>query len=376
MRALVKHQAGPGMELRTVPKPVIGPNDVLIRVHHAGVCGTDLHIWEWDSWASNRLKPPVIIGHEFAGAIEELGRDAAAAGLLNVGDRVTAEGHIVCGHCLQCRLGDAHLCRRTQIIGVDRDGAFADYIAMPASNVMQLDGIPTEIGAIMDPMGNAVHTVLEGDRVAGARVLVLGCGPIGCFAVGVARAAGATLVIASDFNAKRRALAAAMGAHVVLDPATEDVVGRVRELTAGDGADLVCEMSGHPSGHAQAFAAARLGGRINMLGTPSRTTEVDFARDVIFKGLTLYGVTGRRMYRTWDEMQRFLRAGVLDPRPVVTHRFPLEQIGDAIAVIKDGQAGKVILDISAGRRGDGRRKTEDGCRLTDDCTTARLTTHD
>ena len=276
--------------------------------------------------------------------ITQLGARPHAAGLLAVGDLVTAEGHIVCGHCLQCRLGDAHLCRRTQIIGVDRDGAFADYIAMPASNVMKLDGIPTEIGAIMDPMGNAVHTVLEAE-VPGSTVLVLGCGPIGCFAVGVARAAGASLVIASDLNPKRLELARAMGAQVTLDPGTDDVVARVRELTGGDGVDLVCEMSGHPSGHAQAFAAARLGGRVNLLGTPSRTTEVDFARDVIFKGLTLYGVTGRKMYETWHQMRRFLRAGQLDPRPVITHRFPLERIADAIQVIKDGQAGKVILEV-------------------------------
>ena len=347
MRALVKAGPGPGMVLREVAKPACGTTEVLIRVRHAGVCGTDLHIWEWDSWASGRLKPPVIVGHEFAGEIVELGQEAATAGLLAVGDLVTAEGHIVCGHCLQCRLGDAHLCRRTQIIGVDRDGAFADYIVMPASNVMRLDGIAPEIGAIMDPLGNAVHTVLEGQCATGARVLVLGCGPIGCFAVGVARAAGASLVVASDFNPTRRELARRMGAHVVLDPAADDVVGRVRSLTGGDGADLVCEMSGHPSGHAQAFAAARLGGRVNLLGTPSRVTEVDFARDVIFKGLTLYGVTGRRMYRTWDELQRFLRSGQLDPLPVVTHRFPLEAIGDAIQVIKDGQAGKVILEVNA-----------------------------
>jgi threonine 3-dehydrogenase len=347
MRALIKEQPGTGMALRDVPRPACGPSDVLIRVHYAGVCGTDLHIWEWDSWASARLKPPVIIGHEFAGEVAELGREAAAAGLLAVGDLVTAEGHIVCGHCLQCRLGDAHLCRRTQIIGVDRDGAFADYIAMPASNVMRLDGIPTEIGAIMDPIGNAVHTALEGGVVPGSRVLVLGCGPIGCFAVGVARAAGASLVIASDFNARRLELARAMGAHVTLNPGTDDVVARVRELTGGDGVDLVCEMSGHPAGHAQAFAAARLGGRVNLLGTPSRSTEVDFAREVIFRGLTVYGVTGRRMYRTWDEMQRFLRGGQLDPRPVLTHRFPLDRMADAIQVIKDGQAGKVILEIGA-----------------------------
>ena len=345
MRALVKPGPGPGMVLREVPEPAVGPSDVLIRVHSAGVCGTDLHIWEWDAWASGRLRPPVTVGHEFSGEIVRLGAEAEAAGLLRLGDQVTAEGHIICGHCLQCRIGLGHLCRRTQIIGVDRDGAFADFIAMPASNVIPLAGISAEVGAIMDPLGNAVHTVLEGGGVPGSTVFVLGCGPIGCFAVGVARAAGASLVVASDLNATRLELAARMGAHVTLNPTTDDVVGRVRELTGGDGADLVCEMSGHPAGHAQAFAAARLGGRVNLLGTPSRTTEVAFAGDVIFKGLTLYGVTGRKMYETWLQMLRLLRAGQLDPTPVITHRFPLEAIGEAIAVLKDGRAGKVILEV-------------------------------
>ena len=345
MRALVKPGPGPGMVVREVPEPAVGPTDVLIRVHYAGVCGTDLHIWEWDAWASGRLRPPVVIGHEFAGEIVRLGPEAEVSELLAVGDLVTAEGHIICGHCLQCRIGLGHLCRRTQIIGVDRDGAFAEYIAMPASNVIRLDGIAPEIGAIMDPLGNAVHTVLEGGGVPGSAVFVLGCGPIGCFAVGVARAAGASLVVASDLNPTRLELAKRMGAHVTLNPTEDDVVARVRELTGGDGADLVCEMSGHPAGHAQAFAAARLGGRVNLLGTPSRTTEVDFARDVIFKGLTLYGVTGRKMYETWLQMLRLLRAGQLDPSPVITHRFPLEAIAEAIAVIKGGQAGKVILEI-------------------------------
>jgi len=347
MRALVKPAPGVGMVVRDVPVPTIGSQDVLIRVLYAGVCGTDLHIWEWDRWASNRLKPPVTIGHEFSGVIEKLGHEAEAEGLLKVGDLVTAEGHIICGHCIPCRTGNGHLCMRTRIIGVDRDGAFADYIAMPASNVMKLDDVPPEIGAIMDPIGNAVHTVLEGHDVPGSNVFVLGCGPIGCFAVGVARAAGASLVIASDLNPNRLEIAKAMGAHATLDARSEDVVARVRELTRGNGADLVCEMSGHPVGHAQAFAAARVGGRVNMLGTPSTTTEVDFARDVIFKGLTLYGVTGRRMYHTWIAMKRFLRTGQLDPRPVVTHRFPMERIEEAIGVIKDGQAGKVILEVSA-----------------------------
>jgi threonine 3-dehydrogenase len=334
------------MELRDVPLPACGPSDVLIRVHAAGVCGTDLHIWEWDAWASGRLKPPVVIGHEFAGRIERLGVEAQAEGLLAEGDLVTAEGHIVCGHCLSCRTGSAHLCTRTRIIGVDRDGAFADYIAMPASNVIKLDGIATEIGAIMDPIGNAVHTVLEGGELPGSTVFVLGCGPIGCFACGVARAAGASLVVASDLNDMRLSLAREMGAQVTLNPGRDDVLGRIRELTGGDGIDLVCEMSGHPEGHAQAFAAARPGGRVNLLGTPSRPTQVEFARDVIFKGLTLYGVTGRKLYSTWHQMLRFLRAGQLDPRPVVTHRFPLERIADAIGVIKEGKAGKVILEIA------------------------------
>jgi len=327
------------------PRPTLGSRDVLIRVHYAGVCGTDLHIWEWDAWAAGRLKPPVIVGHEFAGEVAEVGPEVEALGIFARGDLVTAEGHLVCGDCVPCRTGNAHLCVRTRIIGVDRDGAFADFIAMPASNVMKLDGIPTDIGAVMDPVGNAVHTALEGEEIAGGTALVIGCGPIGCFAVGVLRAAGASLVIASDFNPTRRELARQMGAHHLLDPSRDDVAARCRELTAGLGVDLVTEMSGHPSGHATAFAAARPGGRVNLLGTPSRTTEVDFARDIIFKGLTLYGVTGRRMYDTWIQMRRLIASGALDPRPVITHRFPLERVADAIAVIKDGTAGKVILEV-------------------------------
>ncbi len=346
MRAIVKPAPGVGLELIEAPVPVVGARDVLIRVQYAGVCGTDLHIWEWDSWAAGRLRPPVIVGHEFAGEVVALGPEAAALHLFAPGDLVTAEGHVVCGDCIPCRTGNSHLCVRTSIIGVDRDGAFADFIAMPATNVMKLDGIPTDIGAIMDPVGNAVHTALEGGEMAGATALVIGCGPIGCFAVGVLRAAGASLVVASDFNPTRRDLATRMGAHRVLDPASDDVVAVARELTGGVGVDRVCEMSGHPAGHATAFAAARPGGRVNLLGTPSRTTEVDFARDIIFKGLTLYGVTGRRMYETWIQMRRLIGAGSLDPRPVITHRFPLEQIADAIGVIKDGSAGKVILEVT------------------------------
>jgi threonine 3-dehydrogenase len=325
-----------------VPKPTCGPSDVLIRVAHAGVCGTDLHIADWDDWARGRTRPPFVVGHEFAGEIAEVGRDVRTD--FSPGQTVTAEGHIVCGHCRQCRTGNGHICQRTQIIGVDRDGAFAEFIAMPAINVMALDGIPTTTGAIMDPLGNAFHAVLSAD-VSGSTVLVLGCGPIGCFAVGIARAAGAAKVFASDINPRRLQLAAGMGAHVALNPKNEDVVARVLELTGGEGADLVCEMSGHPDALRQAFRAARLGGRVHLLGLPKGAVPLDLSNDVIFKGLTVYGVVGRKIFETWHQMRSFLSSGQLDPTPVVTHRFPLTEIGHALDAIRSGEAGKVILEI-------------------------------
>lgn len=342
MRAIVKSKRGPGLEFRDVPEPECGPADVLIRVKHAGVCGTDLHIADWDEWAQGRVKPPIVVGHEFAGEVVEVGKQAT--GQFTAGQPVTAEGHIVCGHCRQCRTGNGHICQRTQIIGVDRDGAFAELIAMPATNVMPLDGIPTTTGAIMDPLGNAFHTVLSPD-IAGSNVLVLGCGPIGCFAVGIARAAGAAKVMASDVNPVRLDLARAMGAQVLLNATKEDVVARVRSETCGDGADLVCEMSGHPSALTQAFQSARLGGRVHLLGLPKGEISLDLSNDLIFKGITVYGVIGRKMFETWNQMRSFLSSGLLDPTPVVTHRFQLEQIGAALETIRSGAAGKVILEI-------------------------------
>jgi len=342
MHAIVKQSRAPGLTVTTVPKPSPGPGEVLIAVRHAGMCGTDLHIADWDSWAQGRVKPPLVIGHEFAGEVAAVGDGVEQ---IRKGQSVTAEGHIVCGHCLQCRTGNSHICRRTQIIGVDRDGAFAEYIVMPATNVLPLDGIPTEVGAIMDPMGNAFHAVLTAE-IPGSIVFVVGCGPIGCFAVGVARAAGAARVIASDINPKRLALAARMGAHVTIDAGREDVVRRVLEESSGEGADVVCEMSGVPSALHQAFAAVRMGGRVQLLGIPTGEIPIDFANEVIFKGLTLYGVIGRKMYETWHQMRRFLSAGLFDPRPVITHRFPLARIADALAAIRSGEAGKIILEIS------------------------------
>jgi threonine 3-dehydrogenase len=343
MRAIRKPRPGPGLEVCDVPEPTAGPGDVLIRVHHAGVCGTDLHIAQWDEWAQGRLRPPVVIGHEFAGEVVEVGADVGDE--FAVGQLVTAEGHIVCGHCRQCRTGNGHICQRTSIIGVDRDGAFAEYIAMPATNVMALGEIPTTIGAIMDPMGNAFHTVLTGSEVPGSVVLVLGCGPIGCFAVGIAKAAGAVKVIATDVNRTRLDLAVAMGADVAVDVRTEDPVARVLAETAGEGADLVCEMSGHPAALAQAFKAARLGGRVNLLGLPKGEVSLNLSNDVIFRGITVYGVIGRRMYQTWHQMRTFLGSGHLDPTPVITHRFPLEEVDAALEAIASGAAGKVILEI-------------------------------
>ncbi|HVH67929.1 MAG TPA: L-threonine 3-dehydrogenase [Gemmatimonadales bacterium] len=342
MQAIVKESRAPGLKVATVPKPSPGPGEVLIAVRHAGVCGTDVHIADWDAWAQGRLTPPVVVGHEFAGEIVAVGD--AVSGLVT-GQLVTAEGHIVCGHCLQCRTGNAHICKNTRIIGVDLNGAFAEYITMPATNVLPLNGIPTTVGAVMDPMGNAFHTVLTAD-VPGSTVLVVGCGPIGCFAVGIARAAGAAKVIASDVNTKRLALAQRMGAHRTVNAATEDVVRAVLDETAGEGADVVCEMSGVPSALHQAFAAVRMGGRVQLLGIPKGQVPVDFATEIIFKGITVYGVIGRKMYETWNQMRRYLTAGLLDPTPVITHQFPFTKIDEALAAIRSGDAGKIILEIS------------------------------
>lgn len=341
MKALLKQTAGPGFVLRDVPEPVIRDDEVLIRVRRAGVCGTDVHIYQWDGWASARCKPPFVVGHEFAGDVVSVG-DLVTD--VREGDRVTAEGHIVDGRCLLCRTGNAHVCPYTRIIGVDRDGCFAEYIAMPATNVWHLDDkISYDVGGIHDPMGNAVHTALTAE-ISGATVLITGCGPIGLFAIGVCRAAGAGHVIASDVNARRLELARKMGAHAAVNP--EEVDSAVRAATDGLGVDVVLEMSGVASAIKQAFALVRVGGRVQMLGLPTKEIPIDFAREIIFKGITIYGVVGRRMYETWHQLTRLLRSGEFDPTPVITHRFSLEQADDAIAAIRSGDAGKVIFEVA------------------------------
>ena len=341
MKALVKEVAGPGFALRDVPVPKILGNEVLIRVRATGVCGTDLHIYDWDDWSASRCKPPFTVGHEFAGDVAEVGKLVTD---VKVGDRVTAEGHIVCGRCHMCRTGNGHICPFTKIIGVDRDGCFAEYIAMPATNVWHLDDtIPYAVGGIHDPMGNAFHTALEGTEIPGATVLITGCGPIGIFAVGICVAAGASRVIASDVNPRRLELARKMGAHDAVHPS--EVEDTVRRATEGLGVDVVLEMSGVPAAIHQAFKEVRLGGRVQMLGIPSKPMELNLATEIIFKGITVYGVIGRRMYETWIQMSQFLRSGKFDPTGVITHRFPLEGFEDAMRVIKSGDAGKVVFEI-------------------------------
>ena len=342
MKALVKESAAAGFTLKDVPVPAIRENEVLIAVKRAGVCGTDVHIHDWDAWASGRCRPPFTVGHEFAGEVTRIG---ALVTDVKVGQRVTAEGHIVCGHCHLCRTGNGHVCPNTKIIGVDRDGCFAEYIAMPASNVWPLDDdVSYDVGGIHDPMGNAFHTALHGTEIPGATVLITGCGPIGIFAVGICKAAGASRIIASDINPKRLALARQMGAHDAVHP--NDAKAAVDAGTARLGVDVVLEMSGVPAAIHQAFALVRVGGRVQMLGIPAKAMEVEFATEVIFKGITIYGVVGRRMYETWIQITQFLRSGQFDPMPVVTHRFPLADHAEAIRAIKSGEAGKVIFEIA------------------------------
>jgi threonine 3-dehydrogenase len=341
VKALVKRIAGRGFELADVPAPEIRGDEVLIRVRRAGVCGTDVHIYEWDAWASGRCRPPFIVGHEFAGDVVEVG---ALVTDVKVGDRVTAEGHIVPEMSFFSRTGQAHVDPQTRIIGVDRDGCFAEFIAMPARNVWHLDDeISYEVGGIHDPMGNAFHTALTAP-IPGSVVLVTGCGPIGCFAVGIARAAGASRVIATDPNPRRRELASKMGAHDVAGP--EGAAEAVARASRGLGADVVLEMSGVPAAVHQAFALVRPGGRVQLLGIPSKPFEIDLATEIIFKGTTIYGVVGRRMYDTWLQMTQFLRAGTFDPTPVITHRMPMEQFDEAMRLIRDGDAGKIVFEIA------------------------------
>jgi threonine 3-dehydrogenase len=340
MRAVVKAAPGPGAEIREVPVPACGPGELLLRVLRAGVCGTDLHIHTWDRWSQGRIRPPVTLGHEFVGEIVERG---AGVSEFELGERVSCESHIVCGHCTACRTGNGHVCENTRILGVDVNGGFAEYVCVPVSNAWRAPAnIPIEVQGIMEPLGNAVHTAFAGD-LSGCRIAVTGCGPIGLFAIAVARAAGACQVIASDVSAYRLELARRMKADAVVDVSKESFVDRVRELTAGRGLDGVLEMSGNPQAMRDGLAALRNGGRLSLLGLPKEPFDLDWNRLLIFKGVTLHGIIGRRMYQTWYQMDNLLSTGRLDVRPAITHVMPMERFEEAIGLLRSGSAGKVVL---------------------------------
>jgi threonine 3-dehydrogenase len=341
MKALRKMKPGPGLEMQEVPIPAIKANEVLIHVHIRAICGTDLHIYKWDEWSQNRIKPPVTTGHEFYGEIVATGVDVRH---YKVGDLVTAEMHIVCNQCFQCRTGNAHLCENVVILGVDGDGCFADYIAVPESNLWRVPkGIDPEWAAVYDPFGNAVHTVMAGPTV-GKTFLILGGGPIGIAAIPVCKAAGASLVLVSEVMPFRQELAKKMGADRVIDPAAENVEEVVRELTGGQGVDAVLEMSGHPAAIAQGFRSIRKNGRYSLLGIPAKPLSLDLARDIIFPGVTVQGINGRRMYETWYQMDALLVSGKVDLKPLITHRFKMADFAEAFAIGLSGNAGKIILE--------------------------------
>jgi threonine 3-dehydrogenase len=342
MLALVKTAPGPGLALQTVPEPQIGINDVLIRVHKTGICGTDLHIESWDPWAQRTIVPPLIVGHEFVGEVVEVGSNVVD---FHPGDLVSGEGHVVCGRCRHCLAGRRHLCAHTIGLGVGRDGAFAEYVALPMTNVWHhWPGIDEDVAAIFDPFGNAVHTALA-FPVLGEDVLVSGAGPIGLMATAVVRHAGARFVVVSEPNAFRRELAARMGATVVVDPRQRDLHAVQAELGMVEGFDVALEMSGNPAALRAAIANMAHGGGIAILGIPTEEIALDI-NEIVFKMLTLRGIYGREMYETWYKMTVMLQSG-LDIRPAITHRFSFREFEAAFAAARSGNSGKVIMDWTA-----------------------------
>lgn len=339
MRALVKAKAEPGIWLEDTDKPVPGHNDVLIRVRQTAICGTDIHIYQWDDWASKTIPVPLTIGHEFCGEIVECGSEVRG---YQIGDRVSAEGHITCGVCRNCRAGRRHLCMNTTGVGVHRAGAFADYIAVPAFNVFKLpDAIPDEMAAILDPLGNATHTALSFDLV-GEDVLITGAGPIGVMAAAIARFAGARHIVVTDVNDYRLQLASKMGATTALNVARDSLDDAMHDLGMEEGFDIGMEMSGNPSAFCDMLRTMHHGGKIALLGIPPTDISIDW-NQVIFKGLVIKGIYGREMFETWYKMSSMLQSG-LAIEPIITHRFALNDFPEAFELMASGQSGKIILN--------------------------------
>ncbi len=342
MLALVKTAAGPGLELTTVPEPEIGINDVLIRVRKTGICGTDLHIEAWDGWAAETIKLPLVVGHEFVGSVVEVGSNVSD---FHPGDLVSGEGHVVCGRCRHCLAGQRHLCANTVGLGVGRDGAFAELVALPMTNIWHhWPGIDEEVAAIFDPFGNAVHAALT-FPILGEDVLVSGAGPIGLMATAVVRHAGARLVVVSEPNPFRRELALRMGATSSIDPRERDLASVQAELGMVEGFDVALEMSGNATALRTAISNMAHGGAVAILGLPTAEIPID-VNEIIFNQLTLRGIYGREMYETWYKMTVLVQSG-LDIRPVITHRFPFREFEAAFAAARSGDSGKVIMDWSA-----------------------------
>ncbi|HWP58097.1 MAG TPA: L-threonine 3-dehydrogenase [Candidatus Acidoferrales bacterium] len=338
MKALIKKVPEPGLWLEEAPLPRIGINDVLIRVLQTGICGTDLHIYNWDGWAQHAVRAPLIIGHEFVGVIERLGDNVKD---LRAGDVVSGEGHVVCGRCRNCLAGRRHLCADAQAIGVDRPGAFAEYIAIPVANVWHHDpAIPRDVQTIFDPFGNAVHTALSFD-VLGEDVLITGAGPIGVMAVAIVKHAGARYVVVTDVNPYRLELARKMGATLALDVTSESVAEAQKKLGMKEGFDVGLEMSGDPRALHDMLANMCHGGKIALLGLPAKEIAIDWTK-VIFNGLTIKGVYGREMYETWYKMTVMVQSG-LDISPVITHRYHYSEYEAAFETVRSGQCGKVLL---------------------------------
>ena len=341
MKALVKSQAAQGLWLEEIPEPVIGINDVLIRVRYAGICGTDVHIYQWDDWARKTIKVPMAIGHEFVGEVVAVGSNVND---FFPGDLVSGEGHVVCGRCRNCMAGRRHLCANTQGVGVNRAGAFAEYIALPMTNIWRHHaGIDQEVAAIFDPFGNAVHTALSFPVLA-EDVLITGAGPIGIMAIPVARHAGARHIVVTDMNPFRLDLARKMGATLAVNPTETSLAEVQKQLGMTEGFDVGLEMSGNPMALRDMIANMSHGGKIAILGIPAKEMPMDW-RQVIFNMITIKGIYGREMYDTWYKMSVMIESG-LDISPVITHRFAFEDFQQGFDAMISGQTGKVVLDLT------------------------------
>lgn len=343
MKAIAKTRPAPGVDLINADEPEIRPGCVKVRIECGSVCGTDLHIFQWDPWSANRIHPPRIIGHEFCGTILEIGEGVDDRA---VGQFISSESHIVCGECVQCLHGQGHVCANTRILGVDVDGGFSEVAVIPAMNARPCPpGVPREVAGMKDALGNAVHTVMAGP-IEGRDILITGMGPIGLFAVAICRAMGARTVVATEISDFRMALARRLGADAVINPRTEDLCAAVRRIVP-KGFDATLEMSGHPAMWEAAVEFTRPGGRISLLGVYRDVlSQVDLNK-VIFKGIDVQGIVGRRLWETWDQMAWLLEEKQLDVTPVITHHVPFTEVSEAMRVLGEGQAGKIVLDFAS-----------------------------